>query len=413
MEYRPLGRTGVKVSKLCLGAMMFGAWGNTDHDDSIRIIHRALDAGINFLDTADVYSAGESEEIVGKALKGRRDEIVLATKVSVPMDDDPNHRGNSRRWVVQEVENSLRRLGTGWIDLYQIHRPDPDADIDETLGALTDLVQQGKVRYIGSSSFSAGQIVEAQWAARERRLERFRTEQPPYSILVRGIELDVLPTAMRHGMGILTYSPLAGGWLSGRWSAGATPTSPARQRLVARFDMTLPENQRKLQAAEALGKLAGEAGLSLIELAIAFVANHPAVTSAIIAMTPGSASAVIDTIRKQIQERLNELLSEAEKLRRALAALDPRGGSSTPSPTASRQPRPAATRQRGTRRTRRRTPPGATKARVLGALTDGKAMTAGEVAAATGLARGTVSTTLSKLAKSGDVVKAERGYRLP
>jgi len=282
MEYRPLGRTGVKVSKLCLGAMMFGAWGNTDHDDSIRIIHRALDAGINFLDTADVYSACESEEIVGKALKGRRDDMVLATKVSVPMGDDPNHRGNSRRWIVQEVENSLRRLGTDWIDLYQIHRPDPDTDIAETLGALTDLVQQGKVRYIGSSSFSAGQIVEAQWAARERHLERFRTEQPPYSILVRGIELDVLPTATRHRMGILTYSPLAGGWLSGRWSAEATPTSPARQQLVARFDMTLPENQTKLQATEALGKLADEAGLSLIELAIAFVVNHPAVTSAII-----------------------------------------------------------------------------------------------------------------------------------
>ena len=282
MQYRPLGRTGVHVSTLCLGTMMFGAWGNTDHDDSIRIIHSALDAGINFIDTADVYSAGESEEIVGKALKGRRDDVVLATKLGVPIDEDPNHRGGSRRWIITEVENSLRRLGTDWIDLYQLHRPDPDTDIDETLGALTDLVHQGKIRYIGSSSFSAGEIVEAQWVARERRLERFRTEQPPYSILVRGIELDVLPTARRHGMGILTYSPLAGGWLSGRWSADATPTSPARQRLVARFDMTLPENQRKLQATEALGTLADEAGVSLIELAIAFVINHPAVTSAII-----------------------------------------------------------------------------------------------------------------------------------
>ena len=184
MELRPLGRTGVQVSKLCLGTMMFGAWGNTDHDDSIRIIHRALDAGINFVDTADVYSAGESEEIVGKALKGRRDDVVLATKFFMPMGEDPNHRGGSRRWIIAAVENSLRRLGTDWIDLYQVHRPDPDTDIDETLGALTDLVQQGKVRYIGSSSFSAGQIVEAQWTARERRLERFRTEQPPYSLLV-------------------------------------------------------------------------------------------------------------------------------------------------------------------------------------------------------------------------------------
>jgi len=282
MELRPLGRTGVQVSKLCLGTMMLGAWGNTDHDASIRIIHRALDAGINFVDTADVYSAGESEEIVGKALMSRRDDVVLATKVSVPMDDDPNHRGNSRRWIIQEVENSLRRLGTDWIDLYQIHRPDPNTDVDETLGALTDLVQQGKVRYIGSSSFSGGEIVEAQWTARDRNLQRFRTEQPPYSLLVRGIELDVLPTARRHGMGVLTYSPLAGGWLSGRWTAGSSPTSPARQRLAARFDMSLPENQRKLEATEQLAKVADDAGLSMIELAIAFVVNHPAVTSAIV-----------------------------------------------------------------------------------------------------------------------------------
>src|SRR3954451_19186733 len=282
MDHRPLGRTGVQVSKLCLGTMMFGAWGNTDHDDSIRIIHRALDAGINFVDTADVYSAGESEEIVGKALKDRRDDVVLATKVSVPMDDDPNHRGNSRRWIVREVEASLRRLGTEWIDLYQIHRPDPATDIDETLGALTDLVRQGKVRSIGSSSFSAGQIVEAQWAARERNLERFRTEQPPYSLLVRGIELDVLPTARRHGMGILTYSPLSGGWLSGVGPADPLPIAPARQRLAARYDMSLPANQRKLDAVQQLARVADDAGLSLIELAIAFVVNHPGVTSAII-----------------------------------------------------------------------------------------------------------------------------------
>src|SRR3954449_9663148 len=282
MEYRPLGRTGVQVSPLCLGTMMFGAWGNTDHDDAIRIIHRALDAGVNFVDTADVYSAGESEEIVGKALKGRRDDVVLATKLGVPMDEDPNHRGGSRRWIIEEVENSLRRLGTDYIDLYQLHRPDPHTDIDETLAALTDLVHQGKVRYIGSSSFNAGQIVEAQWAARDRRLERFRTEQPPYSLLTRGIELDVLPAAQRHGMGILTYSPLGGGWLSGRWTAESSPTSPARQRLVARFDMSLPENQRKLEAVDQLQQVADDAGVSMIELAVAFVVNHPGVTSAII-----------------------------------------------------------------------------------------------------------------------------------
>jgi aryl-alcohol dehydrogenase-like predicted oxidoreductase len=282
MEYRALGRTGVQVSKLCLGTMMFGAWGNPDHGDSARIIHAALDAGINFVDTADVYSDGESEEIVGKALKGRRDDVVLATKFWGSMGDDPNRGGVSRRWIVTEVENSLRRLGTDWIDLYQMHRPDPQTDIDETLGALTDLVRQGKVRYIGSSSFSAGEIVEAQWTARDRRLERFRTEQPPYSLLVRGIELDVLPTAQRHGMGVLTYSPLAGGWLSGSWTSDSTPTSPARQRLAARFDMSLPENQRKLEATEQLARVADDADISLIEVAIAFVVNHPAVTSAII-----------------------------------------------------------------------------------------------------------------------------------
>src|SRR5829696_436053 len=286
MEYRPLGRTGVQVSELCLGAMMFGAWGNTDHDDSIRIIHRALDAGINFVDTADVYSAGESEEIVGKALKGRRDDVVLATKFFMPMGEDPNRRGGSRRWIVRAVEDSLRRLGTDYIDLYQVHRPSPDTDVEETLGALTDLVRQGKVRYIGSSSYSGSEIVEAQWTARERGLERFRTEQPPYSILTRLIELDVLPTAQRHGMGILTYSPLAGGWLSGRYGkhADAGPASSARARgaLAARFDMSLPENQRKLEAVEQLTQVADDAGISLIELAIAFVVKHPGVTSAII-----------------------------------------------------------------------------------------------------------------------------------
>ena len=282
MEYRSLGRTGVQVSKLCLGTMMFGAWGNSDHEDSIRIIHRALDAGINFVDTADVYSAGESEEIVGKALTGHRDDVVLATKFWGPMGDAPNQGGVSRRWIVSEVESSLRRLGTDWIDLYQMHRPDPAVDVEETLGALTDLVQQGKVRYIGSSSFSAGEIVEAQWTARDRDLQRFRTEQPPYSLLVRGIELDVLPTAQRHGMGILPDSPLAGGWLSGSWTADSSPTSPARQRLAARFDRSLAENQCKLEAVEQLAKVAEDAGVSFIELAIAFVVNHPAVTSAII-----------------------------------------------------------------------------------------------------------------------------------
>jgi aryl-alcohol dehydrogenase-like predicted oxidoreductase len=282
MQYRPLGRTGVAVSPLCLGAMMFGPWGNEDKADSIRIIHRAIDEGINFIDTADVYSGGVSEEIVGEALERRRDDVVLATKFFMPMDGDPNHRGGSRRWIIREVEESLRRLRTDHIDLYQVHRPSPDTDIEETLGALTDLVRQGKVRYIGSSSYSGSQIVEAQWVSHERRLERFVTEQPPYSILVRGIEQDVLPTVQRHGMGTLTYSPLAGGWLSGRWrkNAAASPTSSARPN--ARFDMTTPANQRKLDIVENLALLADQAGMSLIELAIAFAINHRGVTAAIV-----------------------------------------------------------------------------------------------------------------------------------
>ncbi len=284
MNYRTLGGTGTKVSPLCLGAMMFGDWGNPDHDDSVRIIHRALDAGINFIDTADVYSRGESEEIVGKALAGgKREHVVLATKVHGSMGDDPNQFGNSRRWIIREVENSLRRLQTDWIDLYQIHRPEADTDIDETLGALTDLVRAGKVRYIGSSTFPASQIVEAQWVARQRGRERFVCEQPPYSMLVRGIESDVLPTAQRHGMGVIPWSPLAGGWLSGRYRLGSdAPGSTRAQRLPARYDLSRPDNRRKLEAADALARLAEEAGMTLIEMAIAFVIRHPAVTASII-----------------------------------------------------------------------------------------------------------------------------------
>jgi aryl-alcohol dehydrogenase-like predicted oxidoreductase len=286
MQQRLLGRTGVSVSPLCLGTMMFGEWGTKDHVESIRIIHRALDAGINVVDTADVYSNGESEEIVGKALAGgRRDGVVLATKAHMPMGEDPNRRGNSRRWIIQEVENSLRRLGTDWIDVYQIHRYDPATDLDETLGALTDLVRAGKIRYAGHSTFPVSAIVEAQWTATDRGRERFVTEQPTYSILTRAIENDVLPTCRRYGMGVLSYSPLAGGWLSGRYGAGSVQTGPssvARKRLADRFDLELPANQAKLAAAEQLGALAAESGISLIELAIAFVLRHPAVTSAII-----------------------------------------------------------------------------------------------------------------------------------
>jgi aryl-alcohol dehydrogenase-like predicted oxidoreductase len=317
MDHRDLGSTGVKVSPLCLGAMMFGAWGNTDHEDSIGIIHRALDAGVNFIDTADVYSRGESEEIVGKALAGgRRDSVVLATKVHGTMGDDPNQYGNSRRWIVQEVENSLRRLGTDWIDLYQIHRPEPDTDIDETLGALGDLVHAGKVRFIGSSTFPAGQIVEAQWTAERRGRERFVCEQPPYSLLHRAIEAEVLPVCEKYGMGVIPWSPLAGGWLSGKYGKeGGSPASSRRaQAMPSRFDMSLPANQAKLEAVEAFTQLAAQSGVTLIELALAFVTNHPAVTAAIIGprtieQLESQLPALERTLSPDVLDRIDEIVA--------------------------------------------------------------------------------------------------------
>ena len=283
MEQRPFGRTGVTVSPLCLGAMMFGAWGNPDHDDSVAIIHAALDAGINFVDTADVYSGGESEIIVGKALAGRRDDVVLASKVHGSMGKDPNMGGVSRRWIVRACEESLRRLQTDYIDLYQIHRPVPGTDLDETLGALSDLVHQGKVRYLGTSTFPGSMIVEAQWVAERRNRERYVCEQPPYSMLTRGVERDVLPTCQRFGMAVIPWSPLAGGWLSGTWRKGSSEmTSGRSNRLPWKYDLSIPGNQRKLDAADALAEVADEAGTTLVQLAVAWVLNHPAVTAPII-----------------------------------------------------------------------------------------------------------------------------------
>jgi aryl-alcohol dehydrogenase-like predicted oxidoreductase len=277
MHYRTLGRTGIQVSPYCLGTMMFGAIGNPDHDDSIRIIHKALDAGINFVDTADMYSHGESEEIVGKALKGRRDDVVLATKVWGPMGNDPNQRGNSRRWIITEVENSLRRLQTDHIDLYQVHRPDPTVDVEETLSALTDLVRSGKVRTIGSSCFPASDIVEAQWAAERRGLERFRTEQPTYSILNRGIEREILPVTERYGMGTLVWSPLAQGMLTGRFRLGQQTDTHRTGYGFKHYS-----DERRLDVVEQLIPLAEQAGMKLTHLAMAFAIAHPGVTSAII-----------------------------------------------------------------------------------------------------------------------------------
>jgi aryl-alcohol dehydrogenase-like predicted oxidoreductase len=266
--------------------MMFGPWGNPDHDDCTRITHKALEAGINFIDTADVYSAGESEEIVGKALAGRRDDVVLATKFFAPMGESPNQRGGSRRWIMQEVENSLRRLGTDYIDLYQIHRPDDAADIDETLGALTDLVHEGKIRYFGHSTFPAEYIVEAQWASERRTRERFVCEQPPYSILVRGIERAVLPTCARYGIGVIPWSPLAGGLLTGRYRKGQP--APEGSRLARGFgsqhqsERQQRAHEARLDAVEELITVAEKADVSLTHLAHAFVLEHPDVTSAII-----------------------------------------------------------------------------------------------------------------------------------
>jgi aryl-alcohol dehydrogenase-like predicted oxidoreductase len=291
MEYRPLGGTGLQVSTHCLGAMMFGAWGNANLDECVRIVDAALDAGINFVDTADVYSNGESEEIVGKALRGKRDQVVLATKVFGEMGSGQNDRGTSRVWIAREVENSLRRLGTDHIDLYQIHRPEPHTDVEETLGALTDLQRQGKIRYFGCSTFPGWQIVQAQWIAERRGLSRFRTEQPPYSIFVRGIEHDVLPVAQRYGMGVLVWSPLCRGWLTGRYrresfddssEARAQRTKERGGAIAKQFDMARPENERKLDLVEGLAKTAADAGVSMTHMAIGFVLAHPAVTSAII-----------------------------------------------------------------------------------------------------------------------------------
>jgi aryl-alcohol dehydrogenase-like predicted oxidoreductase len=282
MEYRVLGGSGITVSSYCLGTMMFGAWGNPNVDECIAIVHAALDAGINMVDTADIYDYGVSEEILGRALAGRRDDVVLATKFHNAMTDDPNHRGNSRRWIMRAVEDSLRRLGTDRIDLYQVHRPDPATDIDETLGALSDLVHQGKVRAIGSSTFPAANLVEAQWVAERRGRERFVSEQPPYSILARGIEADVLPVCEQFRVGVLAWSPLNGGWLTGKYLGGVPPEGSRAAREPEHFDFTGPVHERKLAIVEQLAKLAEGAGMSLTSLAHAFVLAHPAVTSAII-----------------------------------------------------------------------------------------------------------------------------------
>lgn len=278
---RYLGRTGVRISPLTLGTMNFGRW--QGEDESIRIIHAAIDAGVTAIDTADVYAQGVSEEVVGKAIAGRRDDVFLATKFHGQIGDDPQHAGNSRRWIVRAVEDSLRRLGTDHLDLYQAHRPDPHTDLLETLRTLDDLVRQGKIRYYGTSVFPAHQLVQAQWLAEKHSLIAPHTEQVPYSLLVRGVEREVFPVVRTYGVGVISYGPLAAGWLSGRYRVGAEQPESARADLIpGRFDVSLERNRDKLVAADALATLAEDNGLTLIELAIGFALNHPAVSSVII-----------------------------------------------------------------------------------------------------------------------------------
>jgi len=306
MRYRTLGRTGIRVSPYGLGTLMFAtSIGNPDPADSIRVIHKALDAGINLVDTADSY--GDSEEIVGKALKGRRASVVLATKFSRSMGGDPNRQGTSRRWIMTAVEDSLRRLQTDHIDVYQIHRLDPTTDIEETLSALSDLIHSGKVRAIGSSNTPASDIVEAQWVAERRGLERFRTEQPPYSILNRAIEREVLPVAQRYGMGTLVWGPLAQGLLTGRVRRGEH-NDLRRARLFRHLN-----DERRLDAVEALIPLAQEASLPMTHLAMAFAIAHPGVTSALLG--PHTLQQLDDllagidvTLTDEILDRIDEIV---------------------------------------------------------------------------------------------------------
>ncbi len=282
MQYRTLGRTGVQVSTLSLGAMNFGAIGHTTQENATAIVDAALEAGVNLIDTADFYSQGESEEMVGRAIAGRRDDVVLATKAFLPMGEERNHRGASRRWLISALDSSLRRLGVDHVDLYQVHRWDPTTTDEETLSALTDLQRAGKIRYFGSSTFPAYRIVEGQWAARERNLGRYVTEQLHYSILNRGAETDVLPVTENHGLGVLVWSPLSSGWLSGAVRAGQEITTHRSSVMPQRFDLDVPANRAKLDVVEQLAKLTAEGGLTMIQLALGFVTSHPGVTTAII-----------------------------------------------------------------------------------------------------------------------------------
>jgi aryl-alcohol dehydrogenase-like predicted oxidoreductase len=304
MKYRTLGRTGIKVSPYGLGTLMFAGVMGNDPDYSVKIIHKALDAGINLVDTADRYA--DAEDIVGRALKGRRDQVVLATKAGLPMSEDPNRRGGSRRWITTAVENSLRRLGTDHIDIYQLQRPDPDTDVEETLSVLTDLVRAGKVRAIGSSTTPASLIVQAQWTAERAGLQRFRTEQPPYSILNRGIEREVLPLAQEYGMGVMVWGPFGQGLLTGRVRKGG-------ENDLKRAGMSRHlTDERRIEVVERLIPVAKEAGLPLTHLAMAFTIAHPGVTSALLG--PRTMDHLDDLLAGQDVELTDDVLDRVDEI---------------------------------------------------------------------------------------------------
>jgi aryl-alcohol dehydrogenase-like predicted oxidoreductase len=292
VEYRQLGDTDVRVSEYGLGTWMFGWEGNRNAGECTAMVHAALDAGINLIDTADAYSSGEAETIVGAAIAGRRTEIVLASKVGYPIAGQEGSGGLSRQWIMRGVEGSLRRLRTDHVDVYFLHRPDPSTPLEESLAALDDLVRSGKARLAGCSTFPAWEIAEGRCITSAGGLTPLRCEQPPYSIFVRSAERDVFPVARRYGMGIMAWSPLAGGWLTGKYRDGATPAGsraargrefdPENPRLVERYDLAATSNRAKTRAVDRLADLAAEAGLRLTGLALAFAASHPAVSSVLI-----------------------------------------------------------------------------------------------------------------------------------
>ena len=292
MEYRNLGRTGVKVSQLCLGTMMFGR--STSEADSVAIIERALDQGVNFVDTAHAYSAGASERYVGKALAGgRRASVVLATKGFFPLDPkDPNGRGLSRRHLIDACNASLERLQTDWIDLYQLHRAQSDVPIDETLRALDDLIRAGKIRYIGTSMFPSWKIVESLWAAKEFGLNRFVCEQMAYNLLDRTAEREVLPAARTFGIATIPWAPLCGGLLTGKYKRDDQSAAGRWHGGKDNFDRRVtPE---AFDVIEGVVALAEEKGCSPSQLALAWLAAQPGVTAPIIG--PRTLDQVLDNL---------------------------------------------------------------------------------------------------------------------